>query len=119
MIDGSKGRVLLVSDSRHSATLRVLRRAGYEVVITFTVDHAVAVCASRTFAAVILDQDLFMEIDGWSVAQSIKLVRGDQPVILITHGSRLSKGDNSQPKGVDHILSIEDLKQLPSLLADD
>lgn len=119
MIEGSKGRVLLVSDSRHSATLRVLRRAGYEVVTTYTVDHAVAVCASRIFAAVILDQDLFMEIDGWSVAQSIKLVRRDQPVILITHGSRLAEVYDSKPKDVDQILSIDDLKQLPSLLGND
>jgi len=116
MIEGvAKGRVLLVSDSRRSAALRVLRRSGFEVVMTYTADHAVAVCASRDFAAVVLDQGLFLEVDGWSVAQSIKLVRPRQRVVLIARAKPLD-GDPPVPKGVDNVVSSDELRELSRVI---
>jgi DNA-binding NtrC family response regulator len=84
--DDKQRTILLVADRRSSMTARLLRRSGFSVVTTFSVDHAVAVSVNREYAAVVLDQDLFIEVDGRNVAQSLKQVRLNTCVILITRG---------------------------------
>ncbi len=113
MADGRQESVLLVADRRSPQTARLLQRAGYSVVTTFTIDHAVAMCVNREYAAVVLDQDLFIEVDGWNGAQSLKLVRPSLRVILITRGMPVN---GKTPKGVDARIAQEQLAKLPELI---
>jgi hypothetical protein len=91
----------------------LLERAGFSVTTTYTVDHAVAMCVNREYAAVVLDQDLFIEVDGWNVAQSLKLVRPSLCVILILRGTAVGKRG---PKGVDIRVSQQQISRLPKLI---
>lgn len=94
--------VLLLLDRRGSNLIRKrLITAQYGVVETFTTDHAVAVCANNPVDAVILDQDLFIETGGWSVAQSLKAVKAHLCVLLVTNAERVAK---KLPKGVDAMI---------------
>ena len=94
--------VLLLLDRRGSNLIRKrLITAQYDVVETFTTDHAVAVCANNLVDAVILDQDLFIETGGWSVAQSLKAVKAHLCVLLVTNAERVAK---KLPKGVDAMI---------------
>lgn len=106
-------QVLLVADRKASLAARMLQRAGFEVVTTLTVDHAVAMCVNREFAAVVLDQELFVEIDGWNAAQSLKLVRRYICVVLVTRGAARKR---RVPKGVDAQIAQKDLAHLPEVI---
>lgn len=96
--------VLLLADRRRSPLKRFLSR-DYEVMETFTTDRAVAVCVNNSVDVVVLDQDLFIETDGWSVAQSLKSAKPRLYVLLAMRANQLSK---RKPKGVDAIVSAED-----------
>ena len=113
MLGRENSQVLLVADRKASRAARMLQRAGFEVVTTLTVDHAVAMCVNREFAAVVLDQELFVEVDGWSVAQSLKLVRRNICVVLVTRGVARNR---RAPKGVDAQVAQKDLAQLPGVV---
>lgn len=84
---------------------------------TYTPDHAVAICVNNKVDAVVLDQSHFVETEGWSVAQSIKLIRRTICVILVVRGKLVAK---HLPEGVDAIVGDQDqeglLEQLQGLL---
>ena len=86
---------------------------------TYTTDHAVAVCVNQPVDAAILDQELFVETEGWSVAQSLKAVKRHLCVLLISNARRLTR---KLPKGIDSMLSSEDpdavLAELDRLIQD-
>jgi DNA-binding response OmpR family regulator len=86
-----------------------MRHAGITVIETFTTDQAVALCVSNRVDAVVLDQEFFVEIDGWSVAQSIKLVKPRICVLLATRARSLN---DHLPKGVDAMVSHTDTKAI-------
>jgi hypothetical protein len=71
-------------------------------------------CVNRQYAAVVLDQELFIEVDGWNGAQSLKLVRPSLRVILITRGTPLG---GKPPKGVNARISQHQLSRLPDLIS--
>ncbi len=106
-------RVLLVVDRRLSSVAQVLRRAGVEIETTYSVDHAVALCVSHEYDAVVLDQDFYVEVDGWSVAQSLKLVKANQCIVLVTSGKPFGK---QLPRGVDAVIESRRLRELPQML---
>ncbi len=97
--------LICVVDRRRNSLCRALRNAGNNVIETFTTDQAVAVCVSNKIDAVVLDQEFFVEVDGWSVAQSLKMVKPSICVILVTRAQSLHK---SLPQGVDAMLSSRD-----------
>jgi hypothetical protein len=98
--------VLLLADRRRSRTLKFLKDAGYRMVTTYTPDHAVAVCVSNHgIDAVVLDQELFVQTGGWSVAQSLKMVCRTVYVILVVRGTFLG---GALPDGVDAIVREHD-----------
>jgi len=84
---------------------------------TFTPDHAVAICVNNRVDAVVLDQSHFIETEGWSVAQSIKLIRHTICIILVVRGKLLAK---HLPQGVDAMVDDHDqeglIEQLEHLL---
>ena len=109
--------VLLLVERRDSRLTERLSKAGYRVIETYTTDRAVAVCVNNPVNAVILHQDLFVETDGWSVAQSLKAVKPEVCVLLITEAKKLT---TKLPEGVDAIVaaakSAEVLAELQRLL---
>ena len=63
-------------------------------------------CVSNSIDAVVLDQEFFIEVDGWSVAQSLKLVKPGMCVLLVTRANPVGK--TGLPKGVDAMVSQRD-----------
>lgn len=109
----TKPTVLCVIDRRNSRTLRIIEGVGFRVLSTHSGDHAVALCVSQPVEAVVLERSLFIEVEGWSVAQSIKMVRPKTCVVLVTDGAPVTQ---MRPAGVDAIVQKSDLKTLPAVL---
>lgn len=105
--------VVCLSDRRRSPLAALLRRDGHHVYSTYTADHAVCLCVQHYVDAVVLDQDLFVETDGWSIAQSIKGVRPTVRVILVTDAAMLSK---NHPKGIDAVVNRNDADALEAAI---
>lgn len=101
--------IVLLADRKHSQTSRALKGPGYRVVTTYTPDHAVAICVNNPVDIVILDQEHFIQTEGWSVAKSIKLIRQKVCVVLIVRGKILG---NDLPDGVDAIVPDHDAATL-------
>ena len=96
--------VLLLADRRSSQTAKLLKTSGYRVMTTFTPDHAVAICVNNSVDAVILDQQHFIETEGWSVAKSLKMIR-NVCVILVVRGKMIAY---NLPAGVDAVVPERD-----------
>ena len=105
--------VVCVVDRRRNLLCRALRNAGITVIETFTTDQGVAMCVSNHIDAVILDQEFFVETDGWSVAQSIKLVKPKICVLLATRARALN---DKLPKGVDAMVAHREVKNILNTL---
>lgn len=99
-------KVLLLADRRRSQTTKALEKAGYRLLTTYSPDHAVAICVGQHgIDSVVLDQDLFVQTDGWSVAQTLKMVCPSVFVVLIVRGKLLG---STLPDGVDAVVSEND-----------
>ena len=103
--NGRKPTILLLVDRRRSRTARVLKALGYGIMTTYTPDHAVAICVNNRVDAVVLDQQHFIQTEGWSVANSLKMIRATICVVLIVRGKVLTPG---LPDGVDAVLADRD-----------
>jgi DNA-binding response OmpR family regulator len=103
------GTVLLLADRRSSQTAKFLKAAGYRVMTTFTPDHAVAICVNNAVDAVILDQQHFIETEGWSVAKSLKMIRSNVCIILVVRGKMIG---HTVPSGVDAVIPEHDAQAL-------
>jgi DNA-binding response OmpR family regulator len=101
----SPATIVLLADRRQSQTAKALKGSGYRVVTTFTPDHAVAMCVNNTVHAVILDQEHFIQTDGWSVAQSLKMIRNKICVVLVVRGKIVAR---QLPTGVDAVVPEHD-----------
>jgi DNA-binding response OmpR family regulator len=110
--------IVCLVDRRRSSLCRALRRAGFLVLETFTTDQTVAVCVSNQVDAVVLHQEFFVEIDGWSVAQSLKLIKANMCVVLASRAPRLN---DVPPRAVDlvvpHLDPAKVVEALERLLA--
>ena len=107
--------VVCVVDRRRNAIARALRSAGNIVIESFTTDQAVALCVSNRIDAVVLDQEFFVEVDGWSVAQSLKLVKPGVCVLLVARATPLRK---ALPQGVDAMVAQGDPDRILLALAE-
>ena len=114
----AQGTVLLLADRRNSNFKKTLGKAGFRVVESFTTDHAVAVCANNRIDAVVLNQNWFLETEGWSVARSLKAVKPSTRVLLILETHRVSP---ELPDGVDAMITVghpaEVVSQLEKLIS--
>ena len=113
LMKGPHTTIVLLADRRQSQTARVLKGSGYRLVTTFTPDHAVAICVNNPVDAVILDQEHFIQTEGWSVAQSLKLIRHSLCVILVVRG-KIVRSD--LPTGVDAVVPDHDAQALLATL---
>lgn len=100
-----KPTILLLVDRRQSRTARVLKSVGYNIITTYTPDHAVAICVNNRIHAVVLDQQHFVETEGWSVAKSLKMIRARICVILVVRGKIVA---HDMPEGVDAVIAEHD-----------
>lgn len=109
--------VLLLADRRQSHTASLLKSSGYRLMMSYTPDHAVALCVNNDIDAVVLDQEHFVVTENWSVAQSVKMIKPRICVILIVRGRIVSR---EHPEGIDAIVTDNDrdelLKTLKKLL---
>lgn len=110
---GSQITIVLLADRRHSQTAKALKGMGYGLMTTFTPDHAVAICVNNRVDAVILDQEHFIQTEGWSVAQSLKLIRNSLCVILVVRGKIVG---SELPAGVDAVVPDHDALALTATL---
>jgi DNA-binding response OmpR family regulator len=91
--------ILCVADSatRLAYIARTVKKLDYTVHITYTPDQAVAVAANPAshIDAIVIDEDVV--IDGFAVAQSLKMV-SSAPILLVC-----DKGmeDETKPREVD------------------
>lgn len=111
--NGRKQTILLLVDRRQSRTARILKDLGYGIMTTYTPDHAVAICVNNRVDAVVLDQQHFIETEGWSVANSLKMIRSTICVILVVRGKVLVP---NPPNGVDAIVADRDEDALLRIL---
>lgn len=115
--NGPKSTILLLVDRRQSRTSRILKDLGYGIMTTYTPDHAVAICVNNKVDAVVLDQQHFIETEGWSVAKSLKMIRATICVILVVRAKVLAP---ELPEGVDAVVAERDqdglLRTLKKLL---
>src|SRR5262249_55454418 len=81
------------------ALQEAIQREGYEVLLAFTADHAVAVSISNPCDAVILDAEV-VRAEAATLAETLKLTRPEIPVLLLDHREDQSRA-NALPKGVD------------------
>jgi PleD family two-component response regulator len=112
-VDLTTSQLVLLADRRNSQTEKALKGLGYRLVTTFTPDHAVAICVNNPVDAVILDQEHFIQTEGWSVAQSLKMIRRNLCVLLVVRG-KLVGGD--LPDGVDAVVRDDDAQALTATL---
>jgi len=76
---------------------------------TYTPDHAVAICVNNPVDIVILDQEHFIQTEGWSVAKSLKMIRQKVCVILVVRGKIVG---SEPPDGVDAVVPDHDAHSL-------
>lgn len=83
------------------------------MVESYTTDRAVAICVNNTIDAAVLDQECFVETDGWSVAQSLKAVKPNLCIVLVSLARRLHK---KLPQGVDAMIDADNPDALLTVL---
>ena len=91
-------RILYLGERRNNAIVTTLKRAGFAVATLHTLDHGVAFTVHNPVDLVILDQAIFIEVDGWSPAQSFKLVKPNICIVVMTTSEKFGNG---LPIGVD------------------
>jgi DNA-binding NtrC family response regulator len=109
------GYLILLLLKTHSRFLvAFLQRNGYAVSEAHSPEHLVALSLSNPATAVVVDLCQLSEIEGWSVAQSVKMGKPSLPVILLCHGAIPEKVD--LPTAVDALVSDSDLQGLLTAL---
>ena len=78
----AEATVICLVDRRKNHLCRRLVAAGFEVVESYATDQAVALCVSRDIAAAVIDEAVFVNNEGWTVARSLKMVRPSTCVLL-------------------------------------
>lgn len=94
-------RVLCVAQAlfRLGVLQDAIRESGYEVLLAFTADHAVAACISTECDAIILDAELIRNAAS-ALAETLKLARPNVPILLLDQREDRTRKDQL-PKGVD------------------
>lgn len=106
--------ILLFTSGSHERLESLLEREGFTVVVPSTADQAVAICLHNRVIAAILDQTSLEEADDWTLAQSLKMVSANTPVLLMVAGDidELQK----LPEGVDCVASDQNPERVLSTL---
>ena len=103
------GLILLLIGEKHARLEKLLREHAYRLVVPTTADQAVAICLNNRMQAVLIDSDWLDEKEDWSLAQSLKMVSPDTPVLLI---ARASDEPSKVPESVDCVVSDAEPQQI-------
>jgi len=106
--------ILLFLGGNYAELEGVLRRNGYTVVVPATADQAVALCPYNQIVATLIDRNSLAESDDWSLAQSLKAVARDVPVLLIVPEETADQ--ERLPAGVDLMVSAKNPPQILSAI---
>jgi DNA-binding response OmpR family regulator len=101
----SSATIVLLADRKQSQTAKTLKGAGYQLMTIYSPDHAVAICVDNPVDMVILDQEHFIQIEGWSVARSLKMIRQKVCIVLVVRGKIVG---TEPPDGVDAVVPDHD-----------
>ncbi|HEY3768333.1 MAG TPA: hypothetical protein VGN44_06650 [Candidatus Angelobacter sp.] len=101
----SSATIVLLADRKQSQTAKTLKGAGYQLMTIYSPDHAVAICVDNPVDMVILDQEHFIQIEGWSVAKSLKMIRQKVCIVLVVRGKIVG---TEPPDGVDAVVPDHD-----------
>jgi CheY-like chemotaxis protein len=121
MSDRQKHRILCVSRSTSQLRLIVSHFSDeeFETILSSSPEEAVAFCAANHISAIVLDSEFATE-DGWTVAQSFRMVKPRLPIVLL---KRNHSHHHPLPPHVDVVASKAEmipgalkilLKQLPN-----
>jgi DNA-binding response OmpR family regulator len=106
--------ILLIVGERYEGLEQVLRKRGYTVVAPSTADQAVALCLHNPIAATLIDRVSLAQEEDWSLAQSLKMVAPQTPILLLIKG-RVSK-KSGIPVGIDWMVSDKDPAQVLGII---
>ena len=106
--------ILLLASGNYERLETLLEREGYTVIVPSTADQAVAICLHNRIIGAILDETSLEEEDDWSLAQSLKMVAANTPVLLMVGGD--IDGLQTLPKGVDCAASSQNPERVLSTL---
>ena len=106
--------ILLFAGGNYADLEALLRRHGYTVVVPATADQAVALCPYNQLVAALVDRLSLAESADWSLAQSLKAVASDVPVLLIASDG--VAGQEEPPAGVDLVVSDAHRTQILNVL---
>lgn len=104
--DPPSSLILLFVNGNHDRLESLLHAEGYTVVVPSTADQAVAICLHNRIIAAIIDETSLEEDDDWSLAQSLKMVSANTPVVLMVDGA--VDAEQPIPEGVDCVVSDKD-----------
>lgn len=90
---------ILHAQSNQQALLATLRTAHYAPLSSATAEHAVAFCMNNPVSAVVMDAKYLPE-HGWSVAQTLKGVCPNLPILLFIEDKEIV----AIPQSVDAIV---------------
>ncbi|HET9790394.1 MAG TPA: response regulator [Candidatus Angelobacter sp.] len=84
-----KHRILCVSGSvsQLRAIVSHFPQDEFETIASSSPEEAVAYCAANHISAIVLDSEFATE-DGWTVAQSFRMVKSQLPIVLLNAGPR-------------------------------
>ena len=103
------GLILLLIGGEHAQLESLLRKHGYGLVVPATSDQAVAICLSNRIQAVLIDSVSLAESEDWSLAQSLRAVSPDTPVLLLVNSP--AEWSNV-PEAVDCVVSSTEQQQI-------
>jgi CheY-like chemotaxis protein len=89
MSDRRKPRILCLSTSSSQLELIISHFAEqeFEAIAAASPEEAVAFCAANHVSAIVLDSEFVTE-GGWTVAQSLRTVKPQLPIVLLKAGRR-------------------------------
>ena len=122
MAENPGRRILVVDDESLvcDSIKSVLASDGHEVVMAFNAEEALEAFRDREFDIVITDYEMPV-MKGDKLAAAIKMLRPEQPIILITAYAESLRLKGNFPLGVDLVLpkpfKLEEMRQAVQQLA--
>lgn len=115
-IETQRNFVLLFVAGHYAWLEERLREEGFRVIVPSQADQAVALSLNHhnRIAAALIDESSAIEVEQWSLAQSLKAVCPNTSVMLILRSPESNRPQT--PKGVDYVVSDQDPAQVIEIL---
>ena len=97
------------AEQRRSLRSR-LKSFGYALSEVSSGHERVAVCASNAIQGVLLDAAFLDQVEGWSLAQSLKMVRPSVSILLLDTERQVRS--SALPNGIDAVCRTHDSQEV-------